>query len=49
MRTKQKIDMLSQEVFNLPDEKEIKAVDMSQPIKVLFDDFITFISRTDFE
>ena len=49
MKTEQKLEMLGTDVFNLKDEKEIKSVDMTQPIQVLFDSFINFLCKTDFE
>lgn len=49
MRTEQKLEMPGTDVFNLKDEREIKSVDMTQPIQVLFDNFINFLSKTDFE
>lgn len=50
MMTESKADMLGADVMlNLLEEKEIPAIDMSLPLQVLFDDFITFISKTDFD
>lgn len=50
MMTESKADMLGAEVMvNLLEERELQAFDMSIPIQVLFDDFITFISKPDFD
>ncbi len=50
MMTESKADMLGADVvLNLLEEKEIPTIDMSLPLQVLFDDFITFISKTDFD
>ena len=45
-----KADMLGAEVLtNLLEEKELETIDMSIPLQILFDDFITFIAKTDFD
>ena len=50
MITESKADMLGAEVMaNLLEEKEIPTFDISLPIQILFDDFITFIAKTDFD
>ena len=50
MMTESKADMLGADVvLSLLEEKEIPTIDMSLPLQVLFDDFITFISKTDFD
>lgn len=50
MMTESKADMLGAEVMaNLLEEKELPALDMSLPIQILFDDFIKFIAKTDFD
>lgn len=50
MMTESKADMLGADVMlDLREENELMTIDMSLPLQVLFDDFITFISKTDFD
>ncbi len=50
MMTESKADMLGADVIlDLQEQNELLTIDMSLPLQVLFDDFITFISKTDFD
>ena len=50
MMTESKADMLGADVMlDFREENELMTIDMSLPLQVLFDDFITFISKTDFD
>ena len=50
MITESKADMLGADVIlDLQEQNELLTIDMSLPLQVLFDDFITFISKTDFD
>lgn len=47
MMTTQKVNEAGAKIFEGLLEEDVKSVDMSIPLQVLFEDFMTFISKTE--